>query len=76
MFFQRKNDCINYFAYSDVTNREVWEIENMSQKWDKNWVFWIYGYILSLSFSKFALQWKFILFVMSLYKSYVCKSGI
>ena len=76
LIFEWKNDCLNYFAFSDISNREVWEIEKMSQKWDKNWVFWIYSDILLLSFSETVLKWMFILFVMSQYKSHVCKNGI
>ena len=70
------NDCMNYFAFSDIRNREAWEIEKMSQKWDKNRVSWIYSDILLLSFAESVLKWMFILFVMSLYKSHVCKNGI
>ena len=74
--FSKENDWKNYFAFSDIRNREVWAIEKMSQKWDKNWVFWIYSGILLLSFPETVLKWMFILFVMSLYKSHVCKNGI
>ena len=76
LIFKWKNDFMNYFAFSDIRNREVWEIEKTSQKWDKNWVFLIYSDILLLSFSETVLKWMFILFVISQYKSHVFKNAI